>query len=394
MLIIKGNKDLGYTLRKNPNNQNSSHARPNKPLSKEWRQGVFKLLFINNGVGYDPSIEGEVECRIWLVENPDKSSFGELSLISTDHLCSPELYVGMLDTLLRSAYREKEEHDGPCTIQFALKIRETKLKSFTLDYKEIGNSIFWVTHSSTSVYESVNWLLALCFASMSKLYWDKTNVDKCRNLLKRFSLTGTQIYHISKGLPQDLAVKLNGFNPDLELVGGNTQLQRLQVFKKHLLGGSTLYDLGCGHNPQSRKLIGRYKKIVQVDKAYNLKSMSDDVIFINEDISNIDIEEQSHVLLAEVLEHNSKEFAQELVSNLLKKASKIVISVPNIGFNSVWNSDEYRHHDHQWEPTIEELEDLLPKVDTHTLSIEGIGDRLLLNDRRESISLLAVYTEI
>ena len=380
-------------LMKNPNNQNGSAARPNKPLSKEWRQGVFKLLFINNGVGYDPQLEGEVECRIWLVENPERSSFGGLSLISTDHLASPELYVGLLDKLLRSAYREKEAHDAPCSLQFALKIGEAKLKSFVSHYEALGDNTFWIHECFPSVYEGLNWLLALCFTSMYKGRWDKTNIEKCLSLFSRYSLTAVQTYHLSRSLSQDLAIRLNGYNPNVEIVGGTTELQRFQSYREELSGGNTLYDLGCGYKPRSRHLVSKYKNIVQVDKAYNLKPISNNVVFYKEDIANIEIERGSHVLLSEVIEHNSKDYSFALIESLLNKADKIIITVPNRDFNEVWGGESYRHEDHEWEPTLEELKDFLPKVESHVLSITGIGDKVLLGGRMESISLMAIYTK-
>jgi len=93
-------------------------------------------------------------------------------------------------------------------------------------------------------------------------------------------------------------------------------------------------------------------------------------------------QEKVNVLMTEVIEHMDIEESIKLLNKIKKLNFKnLIITVPNKEFNKYYllEENEFRHYDHNWEPTKKEFKDLMEKVYPKSLynkEFIEIGDKV------------------
>lgn len=381
MLKIQANEDLGWVIRKNPHTQKD---RSGKAFKKRWRNGVFYGCFIS----LDTFL-------IQLRENRGQCSFGNWSYITLEHLYNPVLYIGMLDSLLRDGYKKRELKDNKCTLSFFIKGRPKVIKTYLEGLENsciyYGSNTYELHVKHESIYKGLNWLMCLssCLALLNgDIPSKKENIIKIGKCVDKANLNYYQRYWLS--LTHQMTKYIS--NDKYHLVGGNTAHQRLKAIREILNNSNLLYDLGCNNFYISKRL--KYKNVIGIDK--ELKDPPKGYKFIQKDIyaDTLELKENSDILLSEVIEHNDKRRAKDLINKLLEsKPNRLVITVPNKKFNVCWSSiNEFRHVEHKWEPTMNEFIDFLPKREGYKLDIKGIGDHVKIDNIYEPISLIAKYS--
>jgi hypothetical protein len=82
------------------------------------------------------------------------------------------------------------------------------------------------------------------------------------------------------------------------------------------------------------------------------------------------------VICTEVLEHNEFSEAKKIVRSVVDNVDcdRFIITVPNAAFNEHYGIDGYRHDDHKWEATADDLLNLVPDGKNTYLSIHSVGD--------------------
>jgi tRNA G46 methylase TrmB len=140
--------------------------------------------------------------------------------------------------------------------------------------------------------------------------------------------------------------KFNLLRPILEtesikLTMGRNFLQRLQFIKNNIVENAVIIDVGCGEG-QYLQLAKNAEKYYAIDKDENClekcqnrieKLELNNVELLNslDELPNINA--RKNILLTEVIEHNTKNEAQNLIRKCLSPNTKIIITTPNRDFN-------------------------------------------------------------
>lgn len=176
---------------------------------------------------------------------------------------------------------------------------------------------------------------------------------------------------------------------------GDTAMQRRDAIQQMLSFDKPIIDIGCGEGayaiPFSTKLgeknyyaIDVVEELTEkVRKRANHKNISNIKTFnhIEQFIGNYD-KSESDVILTEVVEHMPYEQSVELVKTVVDKIkfNKFIITVPNKEFNQFYllGEDEFRHHDHDWEPTSLEFLKFIDETigDKFNKQFVSIGDTI------------------
>jgi len=156
-----------------------------------------------------------------------------------------------------------------------------------------------------------------------------------------------------------------GLNVDLKW--GGTKRQRVQFISNQLDMDMPILDIGCGDLEYYKKImkLGFKSQYYAVDKDENVKKISrgvakryeeNNLLFFNS-LDEFNSEEKLNVLLTEVIEHNSVDEAKMLIKRALGyNIKKMIITSPNIEFNTFFNMEnQFRHDDHIFEPNRAEF---------------------------------------
>lgn len=420
MLIIRakeGNDNLSYVLRKNPQTSLDKGG-----FKQAVGTGVYHGYFpvMEEGVSNNPIKDLLInafketclncppdkfnEFHLRFIPSKDREELGAVEQFPIAHIADPSIIKGLISSLLRSAWKEPLDIDGPVELEFFLYTRKN-LQAFGIPLKANSNA-YRVKQEFPTLFQGLNWLLALTYYLTDGL--SKEDCTKAAINCNNAGLGYHPRYLISRMTPYHQM-----FNTDsINLHGGPTHLQ----WRKAICGvlktnpSGHLIDLGAGSLYVIKKLVGLYEKITAVDEefGYKTKRKAEDMeIHLVESLIQ-DWQGQyegTDVILCEVLEHNPLEVALNILTKVLEgNPNKVVITVPNKSFNENFNNnfnnnlnnnpnnnfyDEngMRHPDHYWEPTWEEFDNFLPSVSNYDCVIKGIGDKV--NDVH--ISLMAVY---
>lgn len=391
---LEGNEKLSWTIRKNPETNLEKG-----PFKFKTRTGVY--------YGYYPLIgEGEVNVNEFRVEfKPDlgRSIQGEEEQFSINHIAHPITIKGGIDNLLRSAYKNSYEEDGPVEIEFyvfSFKGIERIVTAFGLEVEDSHNFAYKIKQSFSTLYEALNKVIAFSYIFVEK-ETNKSSINKAVGCCNAAGIDYYGRYLIGRNLGQSVLFSTD----EIKFSGGHTHYQRRRAVSDLLRSicskepGTTLIDLGAGSLFNLDKINNLYNTVIAVDYEFSPKS------YKKAEESNIELVESSikefllsnnpnlnnaDILLMEVLEHNTKAQSVEILKRLIKsKVRNIIITVPNRDFNVNYSSLKgFRHADHLWEPNIKELEEVLQFTLSlgYSYEVRGIGDRV----KAEYVSLMAI----
>jgi 2-polyprenyl-3-methyl-5-hydroxy-6-metoxy-1,4-benzoquinol methylase len=178
---------------------------------------------------------------------------------------------------------------------------------------------------------------------------------------------------------------------------GNNQLQRLHAVKRALVSvkpSDTLFDIGCGELSHSFKLAEGYDNIVAYEADAEICRVNDlklkkrqveNITLVNQRVDvkylqeNQGLLEGVDILLSEVMEHMDKDESVKILSAILdSNPNHVVLTVPNHAFNVNYGLEgEFRHDDHKWEPTLDQLTEFLNDVkipQSYEATVSFLGD--------------------
>lgn len=171
---------------------------------------------------------------------------------------------------------------------------------------------------------------------------------------------------------------------ELRLNLGGSQKQRgafiREVLSRYHPG--TVLDVGCGEAYHARDILRRAEyigmdidegvlararerlsKVTDAGRKWSLHNNEGEAF-----AAARDAEEGGSsvaILCTEVIEHMEKEEARSLMERLLSQAwaETIIVTTPNATFNKhLPMSENFRHHDHHWEMTMEEFQEFLGRL--------------------------------
>lgn len=406
--IFSNNSDLGWVLNKNPNTISEKG-----PYKKPIRKGVAK--------GWFQFLKGLVGFHLYFQDHPSETSFGgEFEYLDQSRYSSPAVIIALISNCLRETLHGKtlqHEPESKTLTNTVSTVLELNPRTVSLIYKtgwtgvslrQVSGNSYQVSSKGSSVYLALNTLYALCILAEagkdqedSCLEFNKASMTKILGVLSSSKAPYRVVRRIltrtvnNRVMFSELAQELS---PNWSLKFGNNQIQRLDAIRYCIENSgidtlqSTLVDLGCGELYNSGKLASKFNSVLAVDgdakvieeAPFRAKKtrQEDKFTIIHATLSPAWIEENSGllegnvVLLTEVLEHNKKQEAVEILKSLLKQEpGLVVVTVPNKGFNSNYgmDPDELRHEDHKWEPTKEEMNVFLQasEIDTEKYEVSN-----------------------
>lgn len=182
-----------------------------------------------------------------------------------------------------------------------------------------------------------------------------------------------------------------------QLIFGDTHKQRINFVLSELEIDRDVIDYGCGEGRYVKPIIkhisktNRYigfdiddevaKKAKKKVKHLNDGDVEHIIITKLDDLLGItDGNEDSNIVLSEVVEHMKYGDAVGLIKNILSlfKPNKLIITTPNKDFNKFYylEEDEFRHDDHKFELTTDGFDDFINTIfDSNYIYLKhNIGD--------------------
>lgn len=178
---------------------------------------------------------------------------------------------------------------------------------------------------------------------------------------------------------------------NIKLCGGNTQDQRKSFIAQNIDTKYPIVDIGCGDGNYASMFAQRIKDLpyyaydtdnheieklrIKMDKKniINVKSYNN----YDKMIKDLETGYTYNVIVSEVIEHNEYADSISLLNRIIKDVpyEKIIITTPNKDFNQFYliKDGEFRHNDHKYELTKDELIEYGKKLDKPSRYI-SIGD--------------------
>jgi hypothetical protein len=188
---------------------------------------------------------------------------------------------------------------------------------------------------------------------------------------------------------------LAGYGIAADLTNEDTQQSRIGFITETVGVDFPLLDIGCGEFSYYKKLMnkGLSKNYYAIDRNEKLERLGENImnridadnLIFDTNLNNVPRNEKLNIIISEVIEHNSKEDAGELLKTALGfDFNKIVISTPNADFNQFYFDEGFRHNDHQFEFTDSEFKQFIENATGNRKDIKvnyaQVGDKL--NDIR------------
>lgn len=301
---------------------------------------------------------------------------------------SPIGYFGLLNLIVRDlVIKDVQENDYPCLnkIQFSYILsRDNLVQTFKNNFPELniellnnGSVIISGTSTLKSLIEKSSIFLLLHVRRKDLYSYNDSFNEKVLRILesgKRFYsysliskiLTTFFFYDTFKNYKERIE-NLIEQNCNLEI----KFLQSLRKDKIASLARETeqphWIDIGAGEGDYSfiADIINGIYTCVDRDPECR-QSLRDKGLNPYKSIKEVDIKYNTCILLTEVIEHSSLTDSKKLLTDLIlnNNIKSIIITVPNCEFNKYYNipEGEFRHYDHNWEPTKEQFINLIESL--------------------------------
>lgn len=396
---------FGYIIRKNP-------------------ASGMQLRGIRKGTAFGWYSDNDNAYNVFFKDADNAVSFGdqEFEYLNTSRYNSPMFVLNAISEFFSAPVKEQIEIDNDGTeksffvnmvdIRSILQIRhfEKYFPDFKIDIMLHTAKTFSVTITTEKsfhlLFNYVNLLMMfIALTSDEYIQLDTGAVEKYLNSIERLDapffiryLFSRNVFR-SKGQFDKYKKRLENSNlyESVKMEYGDTSIQRRNAIRPQLMFDKPILDVGCGEGfyaipfSQNLKDGNTYHavdiekeltdKIVKKTKKHNISNMS---VYnhIDEFLKTYN-NETVDVILTEVIEHMPIEESKKLIQKIIKAVNfdKFIITVPNQDFNKFYmiEDDEFRHDDHDWEPTENEfktfIETEIPGVfDMFNIEFMNIGD--------------------
>lgn len=388
--ISSTNPQLSWILSKNPATTNV------KPFSKKLRHG--------NVLGWYPQSD---TFRLYFVDGVGVSSFNQHSdfeYLDRTRYCSTYLPYAMLSNALATAINGTEFDTDQYSTKVVFMVEFTNMH-FVNNIAELFRSskievnirqiqpdlpLYEFAISSNTVQLSLQGACVvsmLLFFIMNRTIDASLSSDEFVERLFRFMHNIAAPYYVKYRIASRLLTEQqfqavsHYLTTDTCIMNyGNTQEHRYRAIKNVLMTGPVLVDIGCGELFYENRLSKNYETVWAIDgnaqvndknieksdawkitNVYPIHQLVDaEYVYNSPTIFN----EDSIVLMTEVLEHVEYSFGEAIVLALLGcNVKQIVATVPNAEFNQFYglSHQHYRHDDHKWE--AKSVQDFLQKIE-------------------------------
>lgn len=217
----------------------------------------------------------------------------------------------------------------------------------------------------------------------------------------RMVRSGKKFENLKKDLEQSNRYKIQmvyGDTHDMRIQWIRSILNKVKMFKEKevIYLERSIVDIGTGIDYRYLKIFApilqsQGLKYYAIERDYDARERIkaglrnralEDTVELFESIEefldfykNVEESPRVDVICTEVLEHNEFNAARKIVNQICDKIDfeKFIITVPNSAFNVHYGLDgKFRHDDHKWEGTIEDVQRLAPPYLNWVIS--GVGD--------------------
>lgn len=389
MLTIKSsNPNLSFILSKHPDNVSERKVRTGK-IAGFYSDGVYHTVY---------------------KDAPNKAGFvmdNSGSMLDVSESCAPYMYNSIVIRSLKDALNRKNDldvtgfkHEINMTCVYVENLRDletierafedvagislsvTQREMLPVNYKEII-----IKADGVMLCHALKALMVITVLLTGKSQLSNTKITD--DFISNYSIWLDELqlgYAIRYMFGKRILVGDTQFNkfkeligtPDMELNFGNSQYHRWVSIRDRICKTSPLIDFGCGEGEMTLRLSTKgfapsiyvhdevEENVDMVQAKANARGLTVNSAYTTDELIDLYCENEGispTLLISEVVEHNPKDKALEIVSDLLNKLAPDMayITVPNREFNKHYLMDEgeLRHSDHDWEPTKDEFEDFI-----------------------------------
>ena len=169
----------------------------------------------------------------------------------------------------------------------------------------------------------------------------------------------------------------------INLSFGNTHEQRVDFIRDQLDFKCPILDIGCGEGSYVTRFSKKVERYYAVDNdpemlkivGNKLAKYEIENVIVSDNFEDL-VDEKVDIILTEVIEHMSKNEAEDLIRKILHTINfnKFIITTPNRTFNKYYLLDGFRHEDHKWEMSEMEFKNWIDSVmDDYKYEFVGIG---------------------
>lgn len=398
------NPDFGFIIRKNPESGMQL---------KNIRQGIAFGWYSNNNTTFN----------IFFKDADNAVSFGdqEFEYLDTTRYNSPVFVLNAISEFFSSTVKEeidvdKQGEEKSLYINM-VNIKHKKqiyhFKKYFSEFKiEMDNYVaksFSLKLSTTeSFHKLLNYtnlmMIFIVITSDEYIQLDQNSVEKYLASIEKLDapffiryLFARNMFRSKKQF-EKYKTRLETTNryDSINMAFGDTATQRRNEIRKIFQFDKPIVDVGCGEgfyaipfsmNLSDDKIYHAIDIVPELTDAVKKKAAKKELKniqvynHIDEFIETYDGGVMD-ILLTEVIEHMPQDQSIELLNGIIEniKFDKFVVTVPNQDFNQFYmiGDGEYRHKDHDWEPTEVEFQTFMKKVipDDYKLNFVNIGDTI------------------
>jgi small RNA 2'-O-methyltransferase len=397
-------ENLGFIIRKNP---------ASGMQIKSIRQGTAFGWYSQNNTAFN----------ILFKDADNAVSFGDqqFEYLNTTRYNSPLFVINAISEFFSSTVKEQIDMDKEGTdksflinmidVKYIMQLRhfEKYFEDFTIEYDPYVAKSYKVNITTKkSFHELFNYVnLMMIFLSLSSdeyIHIDQSSIEKYLSSIERLDAPFFIRYLFSRNLIRSKnqfskfrnRLQTSDRYESIEMDYGNTAMQRRNSIRKQLMFDKSIIDIGCGEGFYAIPFAKNLNDDITYHAIDIVSELTETVLkkASNKDVNNIAIynhideyvethqQDQSpvDVILTEVIEHMPIEDSKTLMQTVIDKINfdKFIVTVPNKDFNQFYmiEDPDFRHLDHDWEPTQREFEQLMTDMIPSNFKLEfiDIGD--------------------
>ena len=414
MQIKSGNKDLSFILQKNP---------ASGMFMKSLKQGMLFAWFPKGSVQDYVIHFKDASDQITYKVHPDES----FEYLNTSKYNDARFINDAIQEVMHAAREGKGDsliYDIPCNHMITINLVNTDYKTIDIFRRYFPNIEMISTEVSKNNYK-------LVFTSQEKMRFQyflqvinlfgifaqlnsQTYSYLTEDLVKKYVRIANEIdapYFIRYLIKMRMCRSLNVFNnvkaeleqsnlAKIEMQHGDTHQMRIDWMKTVLDDSLSIVDIGTGIDYRYLKSYapklqekGLMYYAIEIDfdarerikaglKNRNLEdavmlfeSLDEFIVYNNEYLTK----EKLNVMCTEVLEHNEFSVAKKIMKTVCKNVNfdNFVITLPNKNFNQFYGIEGFRHDDHKWEATGDDLTNLARACDSLVdCVLHNVGDKV------------------